>query len=261
VVQRETNIRTIKNVAKFFATLVFAALLGNSEIFAQPQHRLPPPSQRPAQQTETTTPSNQTDDVALPFRNDASGRHLRAILDTVEFILRPTERASRAFNPRSQPTIEERRGNWQQAFDTIETIEKLIHSDDLAKAYYFYGKGIIYRDKAWSRLFGRDSSVIFARQAIDNFELLIQTGLGSSSTIYQSLAMLCFDFLNNPRTALIYLDRALTLNPNQIYTYVAKAQILRSIGRTEEACQTLRQAREIESLIVIEMMMSSYGCP
>jgi tetratricopeptide (TPR) repeat protein len=144
--------------------------------------------------------------------------------------------------------------------DTLETIAQFTDTNDLAKSYYFYGQGLINRDKAWSGMFGRDSSIIFARESIKNFELYIQVGLGNPASTYEGMAMMYFDFLQNPNRALELLDRTLTLNPEQMYAYVSKAQILRNVGRDNDACNVLKYALEIRRLQILEVMMSNFGC-
>jgi len=246
---------------KFFVVFVLFFVFGFSTGFAQTRQTYVP-VQRDRVVSEQRVASADAGSTAnpLPFRNDASGRHLRAILDTVELILRPVGGSSMMFNPSLRPIIDERRVKWQQAFDTIGTLARLINTDNLARAYYFYGQGMIYRDQAWSGLLGRDSSIVVAQQAIRHFESYIQIGLGNPATVYESLAMMYFDFLRNSARALEYLDRSISLNPRHVYAYVSKAQILRNIGRLLEACQVLRQAREIEPLQMIEMMMRGLEC-
>jgi tetratricopeptide (TPR) repeat protein len=194
----------------------------------------------------------------IPVQNNAAGRMLRAKIDTVEFLLRPVE-ASDFFTFR-KPSRSERDVKWQRAFDSIETIAELAKTDSLAKAHYFFGKGLIYRDKAWSGLLGRDSSVFYARKAIQNFEDYIRLGFGNPAVVYESLAMMYFDFLKNPNQALQYLDLSLTANPNQVFVYVSKAQILQHLGRVEEVCDVLKRARRVERLQVVETMITNFGC-
>jgi tetratricopeptide (TPR) repeat protein len=181
-------------------------------------------------------------------------------MDTVEKLLLPVD-FSDPFNFRRLSARGERQLRWRRALDTIETIARFVDTDTLAKAYYFYGRGMIFQDMAWSGMFIRDSSIMFARLAIRNFETYIQNRIGNPAPVYESLAMLYLDFLSDPNTALRRINRSLALDPRRVWALVSKAQILRTLGRHAEACETLRQAREIESLQIIDMMISSSGCP
>ncbi|MCL2026918.1 MAG: tetratricopeptide repeat protein [Bacteroidales bacterium] len=267
--------KIVFNTAKIFVAFILVFWLVSTTGFAQnrqtytPVQRTdsvghtPAPIQRTAPGATPSTaraPTSQTNLQPLPVQNSVLGRNLKAVLDTVEFLLRPAGGGGGAFGPRNRPQINERRVQWNRALDTIETIAEPAKTDSLAMAYYFYGKGMIFRDKAWSGLFGRDSSVIFAREAIKNFELYAKIGLGNPTGVFESLAMMYYDFLTNSQRALEYLDRNLELNPRHIFTYVSKAQILRNIGRMGEACEVLQKATEIEHSQTIEMMMITYGC-
>ena len=223
-------------------------------VFAQQAARPSP------QQTTATTQVVQIGLLPIPVRNNASGRSLRAVMDTVERLLLPVD-FSDPFSFRRLSAKGERQIRWRRALDTIETIARFVDSDTLAKAYYFYGKGMIFQDMAWSGMFIRDSAIIFARNAIRYFETYIQNRIGDPAPVYESLAMLYFDFLSDPNTALRRINRSLALDPRRVYAHISKATILRTMGRHAEACEALRRARQIESLQIIDMMISSFRCP
>jgi tetratricopeptide (TPR) repeat protein len=255
----QTKYNTI--VMKIFIVFGLIVCTNFSGIFAQSTQTYTP-VRRPAQPASTleTTPARTVTTPLPVVRNNEFGRMLRAQMDTIERLLVPTVDISNFATFRQQVGRNERRLRWQQARDTLETISPFTDTNDLAKAYYFYGKGIIFRDMAWSGHYGRDSSIIFARESIKNFEQYIQTELGNPAEVYEGMAMMFFDFLRNSSRALELLDESLALNPRQMYAYVSKVQILRNVGRMREACLVLRQALEIERLQVLEMMWTNYGC-
>ena len=199
--------------------------------------------------------------LRIPQRTHATERDLRAILDTIEQLLLFGSSSNPADLFRNQAAnLNARQVRWNRAFEIIESIAVLADSSNFINAYYRFGRGLIYQSKAWSGLFLRDSAVFFAKKAVADYEAYLETGVVISYSVYESLAMLYFDFLRSPNTALRYLDRSLVKNPNRIYTYITRAQILRNIGRINDACQTLQRARTIEASQIIEMMIVSYGC-
>jgi tetratricopeptide (TPR) repeat protein len=244
----------------FFIMFVLYVCLDFSVIFAQSTTQTYTPVKRDPVQVAPTPPARGSIAPLPSVRTSDFGKMLKTKMDTIERLLIPTVDVSDLAVFRQQAGRNERRINWHRATDTLETIAEYTDTNDLAKAYYFYGKGIILRDKAWSGMFSRDSAIIFARQSIQNFELYIQLELGNPAEVYVSMAMMYFDFLKNPTQALDCIDQGIALNPKQVYAYVSKAQILRNIGRIRDACNVLRQAREIERLQVLDMMWANFEC-
>ena len=263
---------------KIIVTLVLISCLSSST-FAQRGSR-----QQPQQTSDALVGERGL--IALPTRNDASGIAAKNAFGAVQNILYASV-VSNPFNV-TQPTKEERQIQWQRALDTIETLAVFVNPsaeaespavpevqsgeqpdvqpnvftpDPLVSAHYFLGKGMIYQEKVSSRLFTQDSATIFAKLAVDNFNAFIQTGaVQNSSFVYGWLPSLYFDFLNDPNNALLYLNKDIAVHPRNTFLFVTKSRILLSLGRTAEACETLKQANALGEEPVVIGMMRSIGC-
>jgi len=224
--------------------------------------------------------------IRFPQQNDEAGITARNVLEAAQRIISPQAIASPPDAEFSfmQATEDDRKALFQQAIDTLQTLLVFINPpkeeevqvalayDQLdaqvafvpnafVNAHYLLGMAWTYLTMAGVfDLFSMEETADFTKKAIEYFEAFIQNGVaGNAPFVYAILGNAYFQ-QDDPRRALISIDRAIALEPREPFHQITRARILQGQGYLEQACASLQRARDLGEREASVNMMQEFGC-
>jgi tetratricopeptide (TPR) repeat protein len=262
---------------RLFISFILITWFATSDVFAQ--------RNRPQQVQQITSATMGEDGIVrLPQQNDAAGIVARNVLDASQRIINPPAQEFSFM----QPTEEEQKARFQQALDTLQSLLVFVNPPEteiaeptaveeptetkivedfvpnaFVNAHYLLGMGLTYLSMTGHPdLFTSEERAEFEQAVVTYFEGFIQNGVGENSALVHSLlASLYLWNLNDPRKALMNIDRCIVLEPREPSHHIVRAQILHREGYLEAACQSLRQARQLGNTDIAVNLMQVWGCP
>jgi len=265
-------------MTRIFITFIFIAWFATADVFAQRNRAQPAPQQ----QAGSSATLVEVDDIAivrLPQRNDEAGIIARDVLEAAQRIINPPIPEFGFM----QPTDDERKAWFQQALDTLRTLLVFVNPpeetaevpvvygeeqppafvpDAFVNAHYLLGTGWIYFNMMNRQdLFSLGEIADFPQKVAEYFEAFIQNGVAENSAfIHAILSNLYTRYLNDPRKALINIDRAIVLEPRYPFHHISRAMFLQGQGYPEQACASLRRARDLGEREASALLMQEWGC-